>query len=401
MRSWSAKFSPCFPRSGEKFFLETSFHLRVTGDMEKMQQTCDLWAQTYPRDGDSHAFLSTIYEVTGKYEKEIEEAKKAIDLEPDFSIPYGNLAAAYESLDRLDEAENTLQRASGRKLEFLDFPVIRFDIAFLKADKPGMERELALGKRDSSGGDLSDNEAFALAYSGRLQQARRFSRSAVDLALQSGQREKAALYEAPAALWEAFFGNAAEARRRAMAALERSKDREVEYGAALALALSGDSSGAQTVANDLQKRFGEDTSVRFAYLPELRALLALNHGAPVKAIDSLQIAGPYELGKPRSKIHGLFGALYRIYVRGLVYVAAHRGAEAAGEFQKILDHRGIVVSDPIGALAHLQLGRAFASSGDTAKAKGAYGDFVSLWKEADPDIPIFKQAKAEKAKLQR
>ena len=225
------------------------------------------------------------------------------------------------------------------------------------------------------------------------------SQHASDLAQQADQRESAALYETGAALQEAFLGNALAATQSAMAALELSKERYVEYGAAVALALSGDSSRSQTLANDLEKRFGQDTGVRFSYLPALRALLALNHGEPSKAIELLQIAVPYELGLPRSGIHGFFGALYPVYVRGEAYLAAHQGAEAAAEFQKILDHRGIVVSDPIGALAHLQLGRAFVLSGDKAKAKAAYQDFLTLWKDADPDIPILKQAKAEYAKL--
>jgi tetratricopeptide (TPR) repeat protein len=184
-----------------------------------------------------------------------------------------------------------------------------------------------------------------------------------------------------------------------MAALELSKGREVEYGTAFALALSGDSSRSQTLANDLESRFPEDTSVRFSYLPALRALLALNHSDPAKAIELLQIAVPYELGEPRPSIQGLFGTFYPIYVRGEAYLAARQGAEAAAEFQKILDHRGIVVSDPIGALARLQLGRALVLSGDMIKAKTAYQAFLDLWKEADPDIPILKEARAEYARL--
>jgi serine/threonine protein kinase/tetratricopeptide (TPR) repeat protein len=385
----------------EKFFFALSYDFRVTGNLEKAQQTCEAWAQAYPREMMPHGFLSTIYQVTGKFEKSLEEAGKATELDPEFAIGYGNLAFGYQALNRLREAENTLQRASERKLEIPDFLGIRYDIAFLRGDKAGMEREAALSQAKSGATDLiADKEAFVLAYSGHLQEARSMSRRAVDLAQQSAQRERAALFETPAALWEAFFGNVPEARRSAIAALELSKDREVEYGSAFALALAGDSPRAQTLADDLEKRFGEDTSVRFAYIPEIRALLAMNRGEPAKAIELLQIAIPYELGVPRSSIHGFFGALYPIYVRGNAYLAAHQGAEAAAEFQKILDHRGIVVSDPIGALARLQLGRALVLSGDKTKAKAAYQDFLTLWKDADSGIPILQQAKAEYARLQ-
>jgi predicted Zn-dependent protease len=186
----------------------------------------------------------------------------------------------------------------------------------------------------------------------------------------------------------------------AVAALELSKDREVEYGAGFALALAGDYSRPQVLADDLEKRFPEDTSIRFSYLPVLRACLALNHGNASKAIEMLQVAVAHELGEPRSSISALFGALYPVYVRGEAYLAAHRGPEAAAEFQKILDHRGIVDSDPVGALAHWRLGRAYALQGDTAKAKAAYQDFLALWKDADPDVPILIAAKTEYAKLQ-
>jgi hypothetical protein len=273
---------------------------------------------------------------------------------------------------------------------------MRYVIGFLRADQAGMERAVTQGK--SEGEDmLADNEALVLAYSGRLHQARSMSQRAVELAQQAGQRESAALYETAAALQEAFFGNAPEAIRSATAALVLSKDREVDYGAAFALTLAGDSSRAQTLVDDLEKRFGEDTSVRFNYLPALRALL--NLGEPAKAIDLLQIAIPYELGTPRCTIHGYYGALYPVYVRGLAYLAARQGTQAAAEFQKILDHRGIVASDPIGALARLQLGRALVITRDKAKAKAAYQDFLTLWRDADPGLPILKQAKAEYALL--
>jgi tetratricopeptide (TPR) repeat protein len=336
--------------------------------------------------------------VSGKYEKAVETSKKMIEIQPDSSLGYSFLAFDYEALGRLDQAENALQRAAERKLELPEFIVQRYDIAFLKGDIAGMERESSLAQKSGAEGGISNHDAFALAYAGHLEKARKMSRRAVDLALQMS-REKAALYQVSEALWEGSFGNGPEAKRSALAALALSKELYVEYGAAFAFALAGDSSQSQTLAADLERRFTEDTGLRFSYMPALRARLALNRNEPAKAIELLQVAVPYELGLPRSAIHGNFGALYPIYVRGEAYLAAHQGAEAVAEFQKILDHRGIVVSDPIGALAHLQLGRALVLSGDKMKAKTAYQDFLTLWKDADPDIPILKAAKNEFAKL--
>ena len=384
----------------EKFFLTTSYHLRVTGDMEKMRETCETWARTYPREQMPHAFLSTAYMVTGKFERSIEEAQKAIALDPDSGILYSNLAFDYVYENRLLEAESVLRRAAVRKLEFPDLMVLPYDIAFLRGDVQAMERAAALAGKSGEEDVMADKEAFVAAYSGHLQQARPMSRRAVDLARQASERETAALYQVPAALREAFFGNVAEGRQGALAALALSRDRETEYGAALALAFSAENSQAQTLAEDLEKRFAEDTSVRFSYGPALRAVLALNHGEPARAIDLLQSAVPYDLSEPRSSLHGFYGALYPIYVRGQAYLAAGQGTEAAAEFQKILDHRGAVLSDPIGALAHLQLGRALHLSGAIAKAKAAYQDFLTLWKDADPDIPLLKQARTEYASLQ-
>jgi len=386
----------------EKFFITAGYQTLVTGNLEEAQQTCEAWAQTYPREALPHTQLSGyINKAAGQYEKAAAEARKAIELDPDFAFGYFNDAVNSVYLDRLGEAENALRRAAGRGLEMDEFIGLDYDIAFLRGDVVGMEREAARA-RGRSGGEnwISNKEAFALAYSGHLQQARAMSRRAVDQARQAAQRERAGLWESGAAVREALFGNASEARKRAMAALELSKDRDVGYGAAFALARSGDFSQAQALANDLERQFPEDTSIRFSYLPALHARLALNHGDASKAIELLQAAVPHELGAPRSSIHALFGALYPVYVRGEAYLAARQGREAAAEFQKILDRPGIVVSDPIGALAHLQLGRAYALLGENAKAKTAYQDFLTLWKDADPDIPILKQAKAEYAKLE-
>ena len=383
----------------EKFSIAVSYDSQVTGKLERAQQTCELWAQTYPRDLNAHGFLAgLIYPVFGRYDKVVEEAGKAIEIDPDFAFGYFQLAFAYTYLDHLEEADNALQRASARKLAMPELSLQRYDIAFIKGDRAGMEREVALSRGKSGTEDwISEREGFVLAFSGHRQQARRKSRRAADLARQAAQPGRAVLFETGAALWEAFFGNAPSARQ--VAALELSKDRDVEYGVAFALALSGDSGRSETLANDLERRFPEDTSVRYTYLPAIRALLALNQGEPSKAIELLPVSVSSDLGAPPCTFPGFFGMLYPVYVRGQAYLAARQGAEAATEFQKILDHRGIVVSDPIGALAHLQLGRAFALSGDQAKAKTAYQDFLTLWKEADQDIPILKQAKAEYAKL--
>jgi DNA-binding winged helix-turn-helix (wHTH) protein/Tfp pilus assembly protein PilF len=389
----------------EKFFITLSYDLQVTGNLEKGQQTCALWVQAYPRAWEPHGLLSgDIYMARGKREESVEEGKIALSIDPDFSIGYANLAASYMALERLDEAENTLQRASERRLEIPDFFVLRYVIAFLKGDKVGTEREAALARERRGVDDwMSNSEGFVLAYSGHLEAARKMSRLAADLARKTERRDTEALYEADAAVREALFGNVSIARQRAVDALALSQSRDVAFGVGFALALSGDSSRSQELTENLSRRLPEDTRVQFTFAPTLRALLALNHSQPPKAVELLQTAIPYEGGSPSTGgSEFLLGAssLYPAYVRGLAYLAAHQGVEAAGEFQKIFDHRGIVASDPIGALAHLQLGRAYALAGDMTKAQSAYQDFLSLWKDADPDIPILKQAKAEYAKLQ-
>jgi tetratricopeptide (TPR) repeat protein/predicted Ser/Thr protein kinase len=385
----------------EKFFITAYYDGRATGNQKKAQQTCEAWAQAYPREWKPHSFLAGfIYPVLGEHEKAAEEAQKTIELAPDFGVGYALLGSNSLSLDRLGAAEDAVRRASERKIEIPLLALLRYDVAFLKGDSGGMQREVAAARGKSGAEELiSDHQAFALAYTGRLQEATKMLRRSSDLAQQAAHREKAAVFETRAALWEAFYGNAPTPKPAAMAALTLAKNREVQYGAAVALAIAGDSSQAQTLTNDLERSFPEDTSVKFNYLPTVRAFLALNHGDPAKAIELLQVAVPYELGQPRSTQTGFFGALYPIYARGQAYLAARQGAEAAREFQKIVDHPGIMVGDPIGVLAHLQLGRAYTMQGDTTKAKAAYQDFLTLWKDADPDVPVLKQAKAESAKL--
>jgi tetratricopeptide (TPR) repeat protein len=383
----------------ERFFIDFTYATEVLGNLQKARQTAGLWAQTYPRDPNPHALVSFVDQALGKYESSIQEAQRAIDLDRDHVFGYNNLAWSYTLLNRTAEAESALRSAADRKLHTPEFLIIRYYIAFLRSDKPAMDLAIAQGRENSGLEDwMAHAGSCVAAWSGQLQQARTMSRGAINLAQQTSQRDKAALYEAGAAVREAFFGNLPEARRRAMAAQEHSKSRDVEYGASFALALTGDIAEAQAMANDLEKRFPEDTSVRYTYLPVIRGLAAISRGEPAKAVELLEAAAPFDLAIPGSWA-GFFGSLYPAYVRGMAYSSLHRSSEAAAEFQKIPDHPGIVFSDPVGPVARLQLARSLAASGNRAKAKTAYEAFLTLWKAADPDIPILKQAKAEYAML--
>jgi DNA-binding winged helix-turn-helix (wHTH) protein/tetratricopeptide (TPR) repeat protein len=385
----------------ERFFIDSSYEMQVTGDMERARQTCEAWEQTYPRDPHAHGFLAgAIYPMLGKYEKALEEARKMLELDPDFPVSYNLVALGYLPLGRLDEAWQTLELASERKMQMPDLVVDRYLVAFLKGDQAGMEKAVALAAKTPGAEDVVANqESFGAAYSGHLQQARRRSGFAVQMAEQAGQRERAALFQSGAAVREGFVGNAVAARQSAMVALKLSKGKEVEYGAAFAQALAGDAGAAQAMADDLERRFPEDTSTKFYYVPALRALAALDHHTPAKAIEWLQVSSPYELGEPQSCFYGFFGVMYPVYVRGEAYLALHQGAQAVAEFQKIVDHREIVISDPVGAMAQLQLGRAYLMAGDQVKAKAAYSDFLNLWKDADSNIPVLQQARLEYAHL--
>jgi serine/threonine protein kinase/tetratricopeptide (TPR) repeat protein len=387
----------------ERFFIDFSYERQVTGNLEKAYQTLELWLQTYSRVEQSgplnpRGFLGGLStHGTGRFEQAIEASQEEITANPDSYPGYSGLASSYFFLDRFSEAESILQRASERKVETPNFPVILYNIAVLKGDKDRMDRAVALAKgRHGVEHSMAHAEALALARSGRLRAARLSSSRAVDLVLQEGKYEPAASYRAARAVWEASCGDAAEGRRNAMAALELSQGRDIQYAAGFALGLSGDYSRSEAIAGDLERRFPEDTFAKFSYAPVLRALVLLRRARPADSVARLEIARQYELAVNGLNFsHYYLGGLHSAYVRGEALAAEHRYAEAAAEFQKILDHRGIVGLDPIGALAHLQLGRVFALSGDKAKAKAAYSAFLSLWKDADPDVPILKSARAE------
>ena len=384
----------------ERLFILFLYDRQVTGNLQKELGTIEAWVQAYPRDWQAWGVLGGWGTLgTGQYERGIQAAQESIRLNPD--EPFAYIGTLHNILlDRFAEAADVLRRGAERKLEFPEFLGARYYLAFFKGDQAGMEREIARARGQHGVEDwMWHNQALVLARSGQMQQARTMWERAIALAQQAGNRERAAIYEAAEAVCEAHFGNTAAAKDRARAALDLAKGRDVEYAAAFALALSGDASGSQRLAENLAKRFPEDTPVQFEYLPTLRALSALARQAPLDAIERLQTALPYDLALPGTAFFAKFGGLYPSYIRGESYLAAGRGQEGAVEFQKVLNHRGIVFADPIGTLAHLQLGRAYVVSGDMAKAKNAYQDFLTLWKDADADLPVLKQARAEYAKL--
>jgi serine/threonine protein kinase/tetratricopeptide (TPR) repeat protein len=384
----------------ERFWVTSSYYKGVTGNIPKAIEACDHWIQAYPRAHDPHIFLAgAVLPVVGQYERAVEEATEGIRLRPDFSIPYAQLIFAYTALNRFDEARATYAQAVERKIHnpYIDFGM--YNLAFLQNDTAGMVQPARIEAVPVWGEQMLSIESDTAAYSGRLKDAREFSRRAMDAAQQAGEKDPLAMYSATSGLREVWFGNIDEARRRATFALKESKTRDLMYLAALALAYSRDDARAKTLADDLAKMLPEDTIVQFNYLPSVRGKLALNKGNTAEAIESLKAAAPYDLATSTDAPIN-WTPLIPVFVRGEAYLAAHQGAKAAAEFQKILDHRGLVVNQPIGPLAQLGLARAYVVQGDTAKAKAAYQDFLTLWKNADPDIPVLQQAKAEYAKLQ-
>jgi eukaryotic-like serine/threonine-protein kinase len=381
----------------ERFYITSRYYEYVIGDLEKARQSYELWAQTYPRDVVPAGNLNVICDYLGQYDKALAQSRESYRLVPD-GLSYSNLVNAYLFLNRLEEARTTAEEAQTKNLDSPYLRVNLYALAFLQNDAAGMAQQVAWAAGKSGVEDaLLEDEADTAAYSGRLAKARGFSRQAVASAERAEEKETAAGYEADAAVRDALFGNEAEARQRAAAVLALSTGRDVQYGAALALALAGDAHRAQALADDLGKRFPEDTIVQFNYQPTIHAQFALERNDTSRAIEALQAATPYELGLPGT---GSFTpGLYPVYVRGDAYLAGHQGIEAAAEFQKILGHRGVVQNGSIGALAHLGLGRAYVLQGDTGKASAAYQDFLTLWQDADPDIPILVVAKSEYAKL--
>jgi tetratricopeptide (TPR) repeat protein/predicted Ser/Thr protein kinase len=382
----------------ERFAIEGFYYLVATGELEKAAQTFELWEQTYPRDFVPYGDLAFIYYGLGNYEKALEESREALRLEPNSASAYGNAGNGYASLNRLDEAEAVYEQAGERKLESEGLLLNRYELAFLKGDAAKMA-QLALAAAGKPGAEdlLLAAQADSDGWHGKLKNAYELTRRAMDSAEHNDAKESAASYQAAAALREVESGDREQARADANAALKLAPNRDVRVVAALALARAGDTAGAEKLAAELDKTFPLDTIVQRYWLPTIRAAVALQRKDPNRAVELLKETNTIELGQSTS-LFVVF--LCPVYIRGEAYLMLHDGTAAAAEFQKFIDHRGVVVNFPWGALARLELSRAYALQGDTAKAKSAYQDFLTLWKDADSEIPILKQAKAEYGKFQ-
>jgi DNA-binding winged helix-turn-helix (wHTH) protein/tetratricopeptide (TPR) repeat protein len=374
----------------------SAVYFGATGELDKEIQTYQLWEANYPDDPVPYANLGADYSYMGQYEKALSASQEALHLEPAVVFRYTNLACVYLYLNRPEEAKATLDQALSRKLDSADVRQLLYAVAFMRRDNAQMELQVAWGAGKPGQEDIffsmqSDTDA----YHGRLSKARKLSSRAVDSAIRAESKEVAAFWQINAALREAELGNAALARQGVTAALKLSTGRDAKVLAALTLARTGDIRRAEPLEKEVERSYPADTMLKLYWLPTIRAAVELGRNNSSRALADLESAAPYELGTPLP-----FNNLYPAYVRGQAYLVAHNGPAAAAEFQKMLDHPGIVLNGATGALAHLQLGRAYAMSKDTTKAKAAYQDFLALWKDAEPDVPILKQAKVEYAKLQ-
>jgi tetratricopeptide (TPR) repeat protein len=382
----------------ERLNIEAFYEIVVTGDLEAARRSYELIAHTYPRDEAAQILLWYIHLICGDYARADAAAKRAFEINPDSSNNYVSLMYCDQYLGRYDQAKGAAEQSHAQKLNSPWYPLILYVVAFLPNDSAGMAQQAAAtvgipGVEDQ----MFFVESETAADHGQFRQARELARRAADSARRAQEKETAAEYEGHNSLREGLVGLADVAKEDAQSALKAIKGKHGEGFSAIAFALAGDVANANRAIDDLTKRFPQNTVVQTRYLPMARSALALNSGNAQGALDVLSAAAPYQLGHTNEDFTF---ALYPIYFRGQAYLAAKNGSAAITEFQKILDHSGVIGNEPIGALAHLGLGRAYALSGDSTKAKTAYQDFFALWKTADPDVPILKEAKAEYAKLQ-
>jgi serine/threonine protein kinase/Tfp pilus assembly protein PilF len=383
----------------ERYWVSANYFSSATGELEKANETCELWAQTYPRDDVPPALLGVNYMSAGQWERALPEHLQSLRLEPNDAIVYYTLGQTYIALNRLEDARAASDQAWARKIDYWGLHLLAYQLAFLRGDRGEMERQVAWGAGKPGNEDrLFSAESTTEAYYGRVRRAREFSRRAVESAQRVEAKETAALWRANAALREAEFGNPEQTSQGTSTVLAMAPGRSVRVLVALALARAGNAAQAEPIVEELAKSNSSNSLLNSYWLTTIRAAIELDRNDPGKAVELLQAAAPYELGSYDNTLQ--LGTMYPIFIRGQAYLGLHQGKEAAAEFQKFLDHRGVVLSYPLAALSRLGLARAYTLQGDSAKARAAYQDFLTLWKDADPDIPILKQAKAEYAKFQ-
>jgi len=377
----------------EKYRISAYYFNDVEADLEKGAQTYEMWAKSYPRDAVPVGNLAVDYVNLGQYDKAIAEGEAGLRLDP-YIVGYGNVAGWYTSVGRIQDARRLLAEAQQKGLDGLILRSDLYNLAFLAGDDAEMERQVAWAAgRPGEEDQMLNAHADTMAYSGKMQNAQDLSRRAVDSAVRVDSKETGAVWLVSQAMREAETGDAVAARQDANRALALSPGRYVKVLAALALARSGETAQSSTMLQGLRKAEPTNTVLKVYWFPAIDGALALAQQRPAEAVTALEPSLPYELG-------GGVSVMYPAYIRGESYLAQMNGPAAIGEFQKFYDHAGIVGNNVLGSLAHLQLARAYVLAGNSAKARTYYQDFLSLWKNADPDVPVLKQAKAEYAKLQ-
>jgi len=382
----------------ERFRISAYYYHVVSGDLNKSIETYELWKQSYPRDIAPYINLGVAYTWMGQYEKCAAETREALKLDTNYVLSYSNLAASYIKLGRPQDAEATLREATSKNLTSKFLYSNLYELAFFRGDDAGMAQQLAAVKGKSRDEDpLLSLQSDTEAYYGRLRSARDYSQRAIVLATQSKTNEAAAGWMVNSALREAEFGNVSVAQKRVAGSLRLSRGRDVLVVAALTLARSGDAAGAHRLAQELDREYPTNTIIQLYWLPTIRAAIDLSKHQPKPAIDELQTTSPFEFGSPPPM--GI-ASLYPVYLRGEAYLLNAQTEAAAREFQKIIDHPGLVLNSPLHALAYLKLGQARDLAHDRAGARLAYQQFLAVWKGADPDIPLLQEAHSGYARVQ-
>jgi serine/threonine protein kinase/tetratricopeptide (TPR) repeat protein len=374
----------------ERFYIEAAYYSFATGDLEKANEVYKQWAQEYPNESRPHNNLALNYEVMGEFEKAAEQSRLAMQVSSSSVTGYANLMAAYLSLDRIDEALAIYDKTKQLGFDHENLREMRYAVAFLQNDEAEMRRQVqSAAEMPGAESPMLFQQSDTEAAHGKLQQAREFTQRAVAAARREGSNETAALWLANAAFRETLFDNSAQARQLSAQGLAMTQGHDVRIAAALALAGAGDSAQAQKIVDQLNTESPADTLIQNYWLPTIRAMIAQRKGDGRQAVALLEVSKPYELGIQNTSV------MSPIYVRGLAYLKAGQAPEAAAQFQKMLAHRGLGQNAPIQSLALLQLARAQALVGDKAAARRSYQDLLSLWKQADPDLSLLKQAQSE------